>query len=223
LVEILVSVYLDPDSGFDAKKDVLIFGKAHGGPAVYPILAHLGFFPENELEKYCEKNGILRLHPDWSIPGCDFVGGSLGNAIGYAAGRALAERSRRFIVVMGDAELYEGSVWESLMFIAHHKLQNLTVVIDRNGLGTIGFTEKLLALEPLVQKFEAFGIETRTVDGHNFNELRVAFGGFISKPSCIIAKTIKSKGVSFMEGIPEYHTKFPTDSATVAKMLADLT
>jgi transketolase len=222
IVDVLVSLYYNENSNFRPSSDVLCFGKAHGGPAVYPILADLGFFPKAELAKYCTPEGILRLHPDFTIPGCDFVGGSLGNAIGYIAGRALAEPERRFVVVLGDAELYEGSVWEALIFIAHHKLRNVLMIVDRNGLGTIGFTEELLALEPLQDKFVSFGIETDVVDGHDFEALNSRFNAISNKPRCVIAKTIKSKGVSFMEGIPEYHTKYPTDRETVELMLGEL-
>lgn len=220
-VEILVSLYFDPNSNFDAKCDVLLFGKAHGGPAIYPILAKLGFIETEELTKYCTPEGILRLHPDKSIAGCDYVGGSLGNAIGYAAGRALAEPERKFVVIMGDAELYEGSVWEALIMISHYRLKNLVIIIDRNGLGTIGFTEELLALEPLKEKFEAFGIKTLSAKGHDFTSLSAAFGSSSDGPICVIAETIKAKGVSFMEGRPEFHTTYPTDLESVNRMLEE--
>lgn len=221
-VDILVSLYFDNNASFSPNLDVICFGKAHGGPAVYPILAKLNYFPKEELSKYCSPEGILRLHPDFTIPGCDYVGGSLGNAIGYIAGRAFAEPDRKFVVILGDAELYEGSVWESLIFISHHNLSNLLMIVDRNGLGTIGFTEELLALEPLKEKFSSFGINTVIVDGHDFNALNSAFNETKNHPRCIIAQTIKAKGVKFMEGIPEFHTKYPTDEATVAEMLKNL-
>jgi len=222
VVDILVALYFGTPRYFNPQNDILVFGKAHGGPAIYPILSRLGFIDESELSKYCLPNGILRLHPDQSIPGCDFVGGSLGNALGYAAGRAFSERDRQFVVILGDAELYEGSIWEALLFISHNKLNNLLMIVDRNGLGTIGFTEELLALEPINQKFSTFGISAITVDGHNFRDLTSAYSSSRSQPTCIIANTIKARGVSFMEGKPEYHTKYPTDSNTVEMMLKGL-
>jgi transketolase len=156
-VDILVSLFFDPASNFDLEHDRVIFGKGHGSPAIYPILAELGYFSRDELNKYCKPNGILRMHADYSIPGCNFVGGSLGNAIGFAAGLAVARPWQKFIVILGDAELYEGSIWESLIFISHHQLTNITIIVDRNKFGILGNTEKGLKLEPLVNKFEAFG------------------------------------------------------------------
>lgn len=222
VVDILVSLYLDSETWFNHSVDTLIWGKAHGGPAVYPILAELGYFPSNELDKYCRPGGILRLHPDKSIPGCSYVGGSLGNGIGYSAGLAFAEKNKRFIVVLGDAELYEGSVWESLLMINHYQLSNLLIIVDRNGLGILGATEKLLRLEPLEQKFKSFGFSVIQVDGHSFPELRNAFNTPPIVPTVIIANTVKSKGVPFMEGKSEYHTIIPQDEDVVNQILDDL-
>jgi len=222
LVDALVSLYYDEETFFNHKIGKIVFGKAHGGPAVYPILADLNYFPLLELEKYCKPDGILRLHPDQTIPGCEFVGGSLGNAIGYAAGLAWADREKTIVTVLGDAELYEGSVWESLMFIAHNKLNNLISVVDRNGLGILGETEVLLKLEPLSEKFTSFGFEVLIADGHNFDSLRKVFQTIPTKPTVIILNTIKSKGVQFMEGKAEYHTIIPRDKDLIKKMLEDL-
>jgi transketolase len=219
---LLVSLYYDEETFFNHKTDKIIFGKAHGGPAVYPILADLGYFPLSELENYCKPMGILRLHPDQTIPGCEFVGGSLGNAIGYAAGLAWADRKKIVVNILGDAELYEGAVWESLLFISHNKLSNLIIVVDRNGLGILGETEKLLKLEPLSEKFSSFGFEVLIADGHNFNSLRKVFLNEPTKTTVVILNTIKSKGVSFMEGKAEYHTIIPKDKDVIKKMLEDL-
>ena len=222
IVDILISIYMDDSTYFEHKKDVLVFGKAHGGPALYPILADLGYFEAEELDKYCLPNGILRMHPDKSIPGCTYVGGSLGNGIGFAAGLAWAERSKQNIVILGDAELYEGSVWESLMFIAHWKLDNLLIIIDRNGLGILGPTEELLRLEPLDQKFKSFGFDVLEVDGHDFEDLRTAMSNPPKNPTVIIASTVKAKGVDFMENRAEYHTIIPREASVIATMLEGL-
>lgn len=222
VVDTLVSLYYDNETFFNHKTDKIIFGKAHGGPAVYPILADLGYFSASELEKYCKPEGILRLHPDQTIPGCEFVGGSLGNAIGYAAGLAWADRGKKIICILGDAELYEGSVWESLLFIAHNKLSNLIILVDRNGLGILGETEVLLKLEPLSAKFSSFGFEVLVADGHNFNSLRNVFSKAPTKNTVVILNTIKSKGVAFMEGKAEFHTIIPKDKDVIKKMLEDL-
>lgn len=221
-VEILVSLFFDSDSNFDLEHDRVIFGKGHGSPAIYPILAELGYFSRDELKNYCKPNGILRLHADYSIPGCNFVGGSLGNGIGFAAGLAVSRPWQKFVVILGDAELYEGSVWESLMFIAHHELKNLTLIVDRNKFGILGNTENGLKLEPLVGKFESFGYETYRIDGHNFSELRKCFRIESKSPKVIIADTIKGKGISYMEDKFEYHTIIPSSKEDIELGLKEL-
>lgn len=220
-VDIVASLYYDEQTLFDHKKDVVIFGKGHGSPSVYPILADLGYFDASELDKYCTPDGILRLHADSTIPGCPYVGGSLGNALGYAAGVAY-KNAREVYIVLGDAELYEGAIWESLMFIAHHNISNLHIIVDRNGLGILGATEELLKLEPLDKKFESFGFCVKTVDGHNYDELRAAFSRKSSKPEVIIANTIKGKGVSYMEGVWQYHTIIPKEKDLIHTGLEEL-
>jgi transketolase len=197
-----------------------MFGKAHGSPSIYPILADLGYFPKDELEKYCRPGGILRLHSDWTIPGCHFVGGSLGNGIGYASGLAQAQPDKNIYIIMGDAELYEGSVWESLMYISHHNLSNLRIIIDRNGLGTIGETEKMLKLEPLHDKFQSFVNDVAEIDGHDYDSLRGVFSN--QSPQVVIAKTTKGKGVSYMEGKWEYHTIVPSSEEDIKIGLENL-
>ena len=219
-VDILVSLYFDKKTDFDPNKDVVIYSKGHGSPAVYPILVDLGFVEAEELERYCTPEGILRLHADQSIPGCSFVGGSLGNGIGYAAGLAYGN-DKNVYVLLGDAELYEGSVWESLMFIAHHNINNIHLIIDRNKMGILGETEELLGLEPLKDKFESFGFETRVVDGHDFDDLANTLK-ISDKPTVTIADTIKGKGVSYMEGVWQYHTIIPKEEELLKKGLEEL-
>ena len=219
-VDVLVSLFYDEETNFNHEEDLIIFGKAHGSPSIYPILADFGYFPKDELDKYCRPGGILRLHSDSSIPGCLFVGGSLGNGIGYASGIALANRDKNVYVIMGDAELYEGSVWESLMFINHHNLKNLRIIVDRNGLGTIGDTEKMLKLNPLDEKFKSFVGSAKCIDGHSYDELREVFSE--DSPQVIIANTIKGKGVSYMEGKWKYHTIVPKGEELIKQGLEDL-
>jgi transketolase len=223
VVDILVSLYYDDETWFNHQEDEIIWGKAHGGPAVYPILCDLGYFSREELTKYCRPSGILRLHPDGSIPGCNFVGGSLGNGIGYAAGLAFANPGKKYVVMLGDAELYEGSVWDSLIFISHFNLSNLLIIVDRNGLGILGSTEELLRLEPLSEKFKSFGFEVINDNGHDFEVLRRILKSTPVKPTVFVAMTIKAKGVAFMEGRAEYHTIIPRDKETVEQMLNGLT
>ena len=219
-VDIVSSLYYDDETAFDHLEDVLIFSKGHGSPCIYPILADLGYYDESELEKYCTPEGILKLHSDSSIGGCHFVGGSLGNGVGYAAGLAHGSKKNVY-VVLGDAELYEGSVWETLMFVQHHNI-NLTMIVDRNAMGILGKTEELLQLEPLHQKFESFGFETHTIDGHNFEQLRQVFSETSNRPRIIIANTIKGKGVSYMEDVWQYHTIIPKSEDDIEQGLEEL-
>ena len=219
-VDVLVSLFYDDETIFNHNEDIVIFGKAHGSPSIYPILADLDYFPKDELEKYCRPGGILRLHSDWTIPGCHFVGGSLGNGIGYASGLAHGNRDKNIYLIMGDAELYEGSVWESLMYISHHNLTNLRIIVDRNGLGTIGETEKMLKLEPLKDKFKSFINDVVEIDGHDYDSLRDVFSK--QNPQVIIAKTTKGKGVSYMEGKWQYHTIVPSSQEDIKTGLEEL-
>ena len=221
-VDMLISWFYDDETTFDHTKDIVLFGKAHGSPSIYPILAEFGYYPKDELDKYCTPDGILRLHSDGSIPGCHFVGGSLGNGIGYAAGLAFANRDRDVYIIMGDAELYEGSVWESLIFIAHHKLTNLKIIVDRNGMGTIGETEKLLKLEPLTEKFEGFGFHVNDIDGHSYDELRRVYSNKNTSVEVTIAQTVKGKGVSYMEGDWRYHVIIPKSEEDIEQGLKEL-
>ena len=220
-VDILVSLYCDEKTTFNHEEDIMIFSKAHGSPAVYPILSVLGYFPKDELEKYCTPEGILRLHSDWTIPGCYHVGGSLGNNIGYACGLAY-DSDKNVYVMLGDAELYEGSVWETLMFISHNNLNNIKLIVDRNQLGILGNTEELLKLNPLEDKFKSFGFDVVSVDGHDFDKMRTVFAQTNNKPQVIIANTIKGKGVSYMEGVWQYHTIIPKKDEDIKTGLEEL-
>lgn len=210
VVDILVALYYDEETCFDPDKDILIFSKSHASPAIYPILVDKGLIPEFELGKYCQKDGILRLHADATIPGCRFVGGSLGNGLGYAAGLAYNSDSKVF-VILGDGELYEGIIWETLTFISHHNLNNMKLIVDRNKLSILGDTEELLKLEPLKSKFLSFGFLCNYADGHNFDDLRYGLSKMWTRPEVIIANTVKGKGVSYMEGKWQYHTIIPKE------------
>lgn len=221
-VDILVSMYFDPSSKFNHSTDIVIFSKGHGSPAVYPILADLGYFKHQELENYGKFDGLLRMHADQSIPGCHFVGGSLGNGIGYAAGLAYGNRKQKVFVILGDGELYEGSVWESLMFISHYNLNNMKLIVDRNKFCILGSTEEIIKLEPLHKRFESFGFPTKTIDGHNFTQLRNALKSEGTKPEVIIANTVKGKGVSYMEGKWRYHTIIPKEEDLITKGMEEL-
>ncbi|GAH66186.1 unnamed protein product, partial [marine sediment metagenome] len=187
------------------------------GIVVYPILADLGFFPQTELEKFNQADGILGVHASKNIPGIETTTGSLGHGLGIATGLALAAKMDKklymTVVLLGDGECYEGAVWEQAMFAGHHQLNNLAAIVDRNMLCTLDFTENFLHLMPLEEKWKWFGWNVITVDGHSFEEILEAFADFrsrrSSKPLIIIANTTKGKGISFMENVPIWHAVTP--------------
>jgi transketolase len=234
MVEILVSLYYggvarvtrgDPK---DPGRDRILVSKGHAAMAQYPILADYGFFPESELERFTEPGGLLGMYADFRIPGIEGISGSLGHGVGMGAGIALAARNdghaHRAFIILGDGENYEGSIWESAMFAAHHRLDNLVVIVDRNQLCILGRTEELLQLGDLEAKWRSFGWEAATVNGHSYKSLLAAFekiGDTGGKPYVIIADTVKGKGVSFMEGRAEWHNRMP-DDALIAQARADL-
>lgn len=198
----------------DPGRDRFIVSKGHATMGVYPILADIGFFPRDELMKMGKPGaGILRMYGNNRIPGVDATAGSLGHGVGIGAGMALAAkldgRDQRVGVLIGEGELYEGSVWEAALFAAHHRLQNLVVVMDRNRRIILGDTEELLALDPITQKFDAFGWRTFSVDGHSPEDLVSAFDAAFDRPdgrpTIVVAETTKGRGISFMEGRIEWH------------------
>jgi transketolase len=221
-VEIAVSLYYGGILHFDSQnpdgRDRFIISKGQSGIVVYPILADLGFFPKDELTKFCQSDGILGVHASKNIPGIEATTGSLGHGLGLGTGMALAAKmdSKLYMtfVLLGDGECYEGSVWEQAMFAAHHHLNNLVAIIDRNNLCTTDFTENIVALEPLREKWLSFGWSTMYIDGHSFTEilaaLQVCRERRTSRPQVIIANTVKGKGVSFMENVPLWHAVCPT-------------
>lgn len=223
--EILVALYYGGILRFDSanpkwnERDRFIVSKGHGAMTLYPILADLCFFAKDELSKFCQGDGILGAHPDNNIPGIEAVTGSLGHGLGLAIGLALCAKMDRkdyiTVVLLGDGECYEGSVWEGAMLASHHQLNNLIGIIDRNGLSVTDFTEKSLKLSPLKDKWYSFGWDVVTIDGHSFKDIFDSFKDFRSrksnKPLMIIANTVKGKGVSFMENNPLWHTLAPTN------------
>lgn len=222
--EIMVALYYGgvarctPGQPDDPNRDRIIVSKGHAAMVQYPILADLGYFDKSELARFTQPGGLLGMYADFRIPGIEGISGSLGHGVGMGAGMALAARQDeadfRSFVIVGDGECYEGSIWESAMFAAHHKLENLITIVDRNELCILGKTEELLELGQLEDKWRSFGWETLSVDGHSFGELMDAFsqiGMTRGKPLAIIANTVKGKGISFMEGRSEWHNKMPSD------------
>ena len=199
-------------------RDRFILSKGHAGAGVYATLAEVGFFNKSELLHHYQDGSKFSGHVSHKgIAGVEFSTGALGHGLSVGTGMALRAKldnlSYRVFVVLGDGELDEGSNWESFMFAAHKNLNNLHVIIDRNNLQSMDTTENTLALEPLAEKIQAFGWKVQEVDGHDHIALNKAFNASTSTtPLCIIANTIKGKGVSYMENSIEWHYKTPKDN-----------
>ena len=221
---------IDPKNPSDPCRDRFIMSKGHCAPALYSTLAHKGYFPVEELITLRKIGSRLQGHPDMTLtPGVDMSAGSLGLGISSAAGMALAAKidgkDYRVYTVVGDGESEEGQVWEACMFAAHYKLDNLCVIVDWNGLQIDGSIEEVMNPTPHDKKLEAFGFHVISVDGHSFEELERAFAEartIKGKPTAIIAKTVKGKGVSFMENKVSWHGSAPNDEQC-AQAIAELT
>lgn len=212
-IEILAVLYygrimsFDPNDIFSEHRDRLIISKAHGSISMYPILADLGFFPREELIKVCQQGSFLGSIPDPTVPGYETINGSLGQGLGVACGIALAMKrkksSNNVFILSGDGELYEGSVWEAIMFAREHKLDNTVLIIDANKACMLDYCKNIIDLEPLKDKFKVFGWDVSSVDGHNIKEVYLALLDFKNnrdgKPKAIIANTIKGKGIERLE------------------------
>jgi len=222
--DILTTLYLggilsvDPQHPRNPGRDRFIMSKGHSSALLYAVLAFAGFIPEEELDTYMQPLSRLNGHPTNHVPGVEVNTGPLGHGLAIAVGTALAAKMDsapwRTFVVTGDGELQEGSNWEAAMAAAHYHLDNLTLIIDRNGLQLSDWTENIMGLEPLAEKWRAFGWSVREVDGHDPVALFDAFQRLPfepGKPSCVIAHTHKGQGVSFMRDQARWHHHVPTD------------
>jgi transketolase len=220
---------IDPEKPENADRDRLVLSKGHAAPALYAALAERGFFPREELLTLRRADSHLQGHPSLGhVPGVDMTTGSLGQGLSAACGMAISAKmqgkSYRTYAIVGDGESQEGQIWEALMLAAHRKLDNLCVVLDWNGLQIDGEVEQVLNPTPYPEKLQAFGLHTITVDGHDIAALSAAFDEartVVGKPTAIICKTVKGKGVSFMENRVEWHGAAPKD-AQCEQALAEL-
>lgn len=223
-VDILVAAYwgalaVDPDNPGAFERDKLILSKGHAAAALYVTLAYRGFFPEKMLDDYAKPGSPLSEHPSpYSIPGLEAATGSLGHGLPIGLGIALANRlqnlSNRVYVILSDGECNEGSVWEAAMMAPAHNLDRLCIIVDYNKWQATGRSSEILALEPLRQKWEAFGWSAQEIDGHDLKALMDALTNVpdgSGKPVAIIAHTIKGKGVSFMEDDNNWHYRIPDE------------
>ena len=218
VIDILAVLYgqvgnIDPENLSSPDRDVVLLSKGHAAAGLYAVLAHSGFFPMDWLDEYCQDGARLGGHVTSGVPGVELSTGSLGHALPFGVGVAItAQREqcpRKIYVVLSDGECDEGSNWEAALVASHHELSNLTVVIDRNGLQSLTTTELTLRLEPLANKWAAFGWNVIEVDGHDHGELVNAINSNFTGPSVVIAKTIKGRGVDYMEDQVSWHYKSP--------------
>ena len=207
---------VDPENPEMEDRDRLVLSKGHTAPALYAVLAQKGFFSEDELKTLRHPGAMLQGHPCIHTPGIDMSSGSLGQGISAACGMALAgkldSKAYKVYTILGDGEIEEGQVWEAAMFAAHYGLDNLVAVVDNNGLQIDGPVTEVCSPEPITDKFEAFGWHVITMDAHDFDDIERAFDEaekISGKPVAIIQKSIKGKGVSFMENQVSWHGKAP--------------
>jgi transketolase len=228
MTDILAVLYFDlmnvyPNDSKNENRDIFILSKGHACVSLYATLGLKGFFDLKELETYGVDGSNFMNHISHKVPGVEFSTGSLGHGLPFATGIALGKKikkqSNKIFVVVGDGELDEGSNWEALLFASHHKLNNLTIVVDYNNLQSLTTVKETLNLEPLSNKFEAFGCNVYSVDGHNHLELYDVFNKSINntsgKPTVVIANTIKGKGVSFMENKVKWHYSTPNQEELI--------
>lgn len=204
------------------ERDRLIVSKGHAAVGLYAILAEVGFFGVEELDTYGEPGSRLLGHVSHHVPGVEMSTGSLGHGLPVACGLALALPQTQIYVLVGDGEMAEGSNWEALLFAAHRNLANLTLIVDANGGQGMGTTSEVLNLEPLPFKLAAFGWDAREIDGHDHEGIRTAINTPSDRPRAFVARTIKGKGVDFMENQLAWHYKSP-DAAQLADALAQVT
>lgn len=213
LVGVLYEHCLHIPSPEDPERDRFVLSKGHAALALYGALYLKGWITESELNGYGTDGSMLGTHPEHALRGVDFSTGSLGQGLSFGVGAALAARrqhsARRVFVLMSDAECNEGAVWEAAMFAAHHRLDNLTVLLDDNGLQALGHTRDIIDLSPLGERWQAFGWQVVVLDGHDPDAIRgvVQEGGPEGKPRVLIAKTTLGKSIPFMENELRWHYK----------------
>jgi len=237
IIDILLFLYTqvlrhDPKNPHWPDRDRLILSKGHACPALYAVMAHCGYFPESELMTLRKLGSPLQGHPDrLRLPGIEASTGSLGQGPSIALGMALAglmdKKDYRVYAILGDGEMQEGQVWEALMAAPKFKTGNLTVIVDANNGQIDGHVAEIMNLDPLAEKLESFGWDVKTIDGHDFMAIAGAFPAdraASGKPRAVIARTIKGKGVSFMENQIAWHGKAPNKEEAdkaVAELMKD--
>ena len=235
LVEILSVLYdeilkYQPEDPGWKHRDRLILSKGHGCMALYALLADKGFFSKSEFLKFCKSDGILGGHPEYpKVPGVEASTGALGHGLSIGIGMALNARfekqNHRVIVIVGDGECNEGSVWEAAMCASKHRLDNLTVIIDYNKMQSYASTSEVLSLEPFASKWQSFGFDVQEVDGHSVSELSEVLNQLpfsLGKPNAVICHTVKGKGIPHIENDLSWHHKSKLPEAELASLYSAL-
>ncbi len=228
-VEILVVLYyhilrVEAKNPRDGLRDRFVLSKGHGSPTLYAILADRGFFGRQELASFRQFGSLCTSYPDMRTPGIDMVSGSLGNGLSAAVGMALCAKRRKedwkTYVLLGEGELQEGLVWEAAMAAAYHRLDHLVAIVDSNGLQINGRVNEIMTIDPLPDKWKAFGWAVVEADGHSVKSLLDAFRIAVKMcgPTVIIAHTVKGKGVSFMEDVAYWHSLTPNTDLPAERM-----
>ena len=210
-------LFVDPSNPRREDRDRFILSKGHAGAGIYAALAERGFFDVSLLDRHYQNGSVLSGHVSHKgVPGVEFSTGSLGHGLGIGSGMAytakLDDLGHRVFVLLSDGECDEGSTWEAALFASHHKLDNIVVIVDYNKIQSLLPVDETLALEPFADKWRSFGWRVQEVDGHNHDALKAAFGRVPfekGKPTCVLAHTVKGKGVSFMEGQVLWHYRSP--------------
>ncbi len=224
-IDVMTALYfyklrIEPKNPSWVERDRFVLSKGHCSPALYSVLAERGYFPKTELDTFRKINSRLQGHPEFTCPGVDFAGGSLGQGICFSIGLALAgkldRKNYKVYVMIGDGESQEGSVWEASMAAPHYKLDNLIAILDKNQVQETGKTSEVMDLGNVVDKWQAFGWNVLEINGHDMNQIVTALDKATAftngKPTMIIANTIKGKGVSFMELNHKFHGKAPNEA-----------
>jgi transketolase len=228
IIAALFSGVLRCPGSIDPDRDRFVLAKGHAMLALHAALFLKGCLSKTELDTYCGDGTHVGVHPEYGLPGVDFATGSLGQGLPMAAGSALAGRmqnsNRRAFALLSDGECNEGSVWEAAMFAAHHKLANLIAIIDLNGQQAFGYTDQVLSMQPMSERWRAFGWDVHEVDGHNtavLREVMLNLDTTFGRPHAIIARTVFGKGVSFMEGQIKWHY-WPMSQTEYAQALSEI-
>jgi transketolase len=203
MLEIVTTLY---HAGYVDFEDKVLISKGHATVALYPILKHFDIIPQEDWDNWGKnKNTCLRVFGNISIPGIDMTSGSLGHGVGVGAGMAIANPNSHVYTIISEGELYEGSTWEALLFVAHRQIKNMTIFIDVNNLIILGKTDDCLRLNSIKDKLSGFEFDLVVIDGHNTDAIQDALDEITDRPKIIIANTVKGKGFSLMENKPEWH------------------